>query len=228
MQLGSISKENPVRTEAEANLYDPKKFAERSAIGLLEGVAGGFAGGEAPSAAKYLLKSLPRTAEEVGKVPGYLGRGLVSGFSGGPRNPAAVPPGSTGANAAQQGQAGILPNAPAGPLANTQGNYPKLGTPERGYIRDEYRGAVLDAGGTLDPRSASRAIQSAAENQGGKLRGMEARITETNNNIKAFEAQHGRLPVSKKEFEDFIFKNTKTLGLLGTMGLGSALSQPTE
>lgn len=221
-----MSEINPVSNRAWSELTDPMGQVRRAGTAIAEGAPAGLFGRNMPEAGAAAVRG-------VGMMPGLLAEGYQVGMgraaaAKAARNPASASSGGTGASGAGPGQAGIPPNAPAGPLANTQGNYPKPGTPERGYIRDEYRGAVLDAGGPLDPRSASRTIQTAAQNQGGKLRGMEARISETNNNIKAFEAQHGRLPISKKEFEDFIFKNTKTLGLLGAMGLGSALSQPTD
>lgn len=217
LQSGAIEKANPVRTEAEANLYDPKKFAERSVLGLLEGVAGGFAGGEAPSAAKYMLKSLPKAAEEVGKLPGSLWKGITGGFA------SSAPKGGAGGTGGSQG--GQQTNVPPNPLSNTQGKYPAVGSPERSYIRDEYRRSVLDGGAPLNPSGASKIVQQYAKDQGGRLPNLTGRVGNTNASINEFVAQNGRMPISQQEWAQFIYRNTGTLGLLGLMG---ASQMPTE
>jgi hypothetical protein len=97
---GTISPTNPVRAEAEANLYDPQKFKERSLVGAIEGVVGGLAGGEVLPAIKYGMTRLPAAAYEVGKVPGSMARGYADGFrrsaaSSASRSAAPIPPANT-------------------------------------------------------------------------------------------------------------------------------------
>lgn len=50
-----LEKDNPTRTAITKEFYDPIKFAERSAIGLIEGVSGGLFGGDVAPALKNSL-----------------------------------------------------------------------------------------------------------------------------------------------------------------------------
>jgi len=222
-----MSEINPVSNRAWSELTDPMGQVRRAGTAIAEGAPAGLFGRNMPEAGAAAVRG-------VGMVPGLLAEGYQVGMgraaaAKAARNPAGASSTATGANAGRQGQAGTGANVPPNPLASTQGSYPKLGAAERDYIRDDYRSAVGQNMGPLDPQIASDMLKAKAKAEGGKLNSTVSRIAETNNNIRAFQAaNNGRLPNTKKEFDDFIFKNTKTLGLLGAMGLGSALSQPTE
>lgn len=158
----------------------------------------------------------------AGKLTGLLAAGLKPGF----RNVDAV----VSANAPKAGPVPPpkpQPNGPPNPLANTQGSYPPPGSPERDYIRDEYRRSVLNIGQPLNtPSAASKSLQQRAAAVGGSLPAMTGRIKQTDKAIEAFVAQNGRLPISQQEWAQFVYRNTGTLGLLGLMGAASQM--PTE
>ena len=115
-----LPEENPVRTLAAKELYDPWKFAERSAIGVVEGALGQKAG-------PYAVDIGGRMADATKSGLGWLLRG-PKGPQGAGATPSAAPSGTqTGANALSQpstagaaSSAGIQPqsasrNALAGP-----------------------------------------------------------------------------------------------------------------
>lgn len=83
MQDGTLSRDNPVRTTAERDLYDPTKFAERSALGIFEGAVAGLGGSEIIPATKFLGQAAGKAAgnaiEGVASVPGRLRAGASRG-----------------------------------------------------------------------------------------------------------------------------------------------------
>lgn len=74
-----VSPENPVRDVASKDLYDPTKFSERSALGLIEGLPGSALG-------SAVVKSVPLLAREtvkgVASVPGVIREGYETGMEG--------------------------------------------------------------------------------------------------------------------------------------------------
>lgn len=76
---------NPARETAAKEFYDPVKFAERSGIGLLEGIAGGLAG---PAAWRVGSRLGPKAVQGVGDavegvstLPGRSAAGYAKGMT---------------------------------------------------------------------------------------------------------------------------------------------------
>lgn len=214
---GTITQENPVRKEAHRSLYDPKELAERTGYGVAEGILGGVAGGELIPAGKYLLQSAPKAAYEVSRVPGAAARGLIDGYG-------SVGASATGSSAASKAAGG------AGQTGNTAGSvgsyarYPSTSDPTRQNIRDLYREQTLARGETLEPQTFSDAVKKGFESKNLKFPSIAGRAEVTNDAIKAFEAQYGRMPISQQEWAQFIYRNTGTLGAAGLLGAAATQS----
>lgn len=222
LEDGTINQQNPVRAEAEKNLYDPTKFTERSILGAVEGVAGGLAGSEALPAAKYLIKNAPKAVYEAAKAPGAAVRGLMDGYG------AAAPTASVSTNTSKVagggGQTGNAANS-----AGSYARYPSTSDPTRQDIRNLYREQTLARGEPLDPQTFSNAVKQGFESKGLKFPLIEGRVNKTNEAIQAFVQQNGRMPVSNQEWAQFVFRNRGTLGLPASVGLAAALmNQPSE
>lgn len=187
--------QNPARKAAVDEFYDPWLFAERSGLGVAEGLVGGLAGGETVNVARKI-------------------RDGVSGSL-------------TAAKNTLSDLWGSRANVPPNPLANTQGRYPALGSPEREHIRSAYRSAVNDAGGSLDPHVAGRAIQDEAASAGGTLPKLSGRIKETNAGYQDFVTKNGRPPVSKADW-DQVYRDTKTLAIPAAATAGAAALAPDQ
>ena len=108
-----------------------------------------------------------------------------------------------------------------GPLKD-YGKYPDVGHPDREAIRSGYRQSVLDAGEPLQPSSVSKIIQKEAENEGFKFPSTTGRVKETNKNIRSFQEQEGRLPISNEEWNKNVFKDKGTLAVPATAGGAAA------
>ena len=195
---GKLPAENPLRKAAQKEFYDPDAIMKRVGFGAAEGLLGGLAGSAAVR--------LPGAVAEWGaEMPGRI------------------------ANAYRRSLAGTKPfgTGTANPQGNPQGQfgdwaaYPPMGSPQRNAIRDAYRDAVLARGQPLDPSMVNKDIQSAVQQAGGTLPDVTKRVKRTNENYNDFVATHGRPPVSLKEWDDFVFKATGTLGLAGAVA-GSA------
>ena len=192
IDAASFDPGHPVRERARAALTDPDYYASRVPAALLSGIGMAALGTEAGR----LLTPGPRRPR---------GRGGDTGDSTNPppppppNNPPPPPP----------------PNGPLSAQNNPSGKYPGPGSRGRDYIRDEYRAAVSDVGGTLNASKASKALQEYARAQGGNLPSTTKRINETNRAYNEFVSTRGRPPATKAEWDTYIFRNTGTLGLAG-------------
>lgn len=193
-----LDRENPVRAQANKELFDRDQIIKRVLFGGLEGAGGALIGAGAV------------------RAPGAIAEG-IAGLPARLRN--AQTASATGAMPSQQ-----LPVAspvappqvpPVGPQTAVGGRaqYPQLGSPQREAIRDAYRGAVLDQGAPLLPRDVNRIMQQEAAGSGLTLPNVTNRVANTNTNIDSFVAQNGRLPVSRSEWDQWIYRNTGTLAV---------------
>lgn len=154
------------------------------------------------------------------------GLGAVEGLIGGLAGSEMIRVGSrlTGRSGGAKAGAANDGSGPPPPPPNSFGDwatYPPVGSPQRDAVREGYRGAVIDAGGPLKPSSANRIIQNEVALEGGTLPSVTGRVKETNAAIQQFIAQNGRMPVSRQEWEQFIFMDTRTLGAVGAAGIGA-------
>jgi len=82
---GKLPAENPARAVAVKEFYDPWKFAERSALGLIEGVAGGLAGSDAVRTASRLTgkagRGVGNVVEGAATLPGRASQGYARGMT---------------------------------------------------------------------------------------------------------------------------------------------------
>jgi hypothetical protein len=214
---GTLKEANPVRAQAERELYDPTKFAERSALGAIEGVVGGLAGGEAGPAIGQMIRSAPAAAYEIGRVPTRALRGMADGL----RNPAAPPPKQPPTNPPPPSPSpydgsGLLPVGSSG-----RASYPSEGTPARDYIRGEYADAVGATGKPLDAATVNRTLQQEAANEGYKLPGTKSRVDRINQRITNYVQRTGKMPTREQIMALY---DNKTLAVPLAVGAGAAAS----
>lgn len=206
----------PTRDAARREALDPMAYIERGAMGLLTGLGGYEAAGMIPKAIPDFARArgaLDVANKQLGTAYGPPTRGQRMA----PPQPAppAVPPQNPGMQGASPGR----------PL------YPPSGSPERQQIQDAYRGAVLKRGQTVEPQEASDIIKRVLGQQGIAVPSSRARVEVTNDLIRKFQQQHGRLPQSKAEWSAFVYATARGLAApaaIGVNALAGAYSQPEE
>ena len=215
---GGIPRIDPAVTDAREQMAwnSPTRIGN-----AIQGGLGGILGGMTANAAPYVARgagtmakdAFNSTVEMVGEIPARLRAAYTNALRGssGPGTGTANPPGNS-------------PNLPG--KFGSWARYPEVGSPQRQAVRDSYRDAVLAKGQPLEPAEGSRMLQSKASNAGGSLPNLAPRIKETNKMIDDFVTQNGRMPTSKAEWDAFVFKATKTLGIGGaTVGAAAELDR---
>lgn len=194
--------EGPAKDSARQRALSVEPYLERAAIGTLTGLSG------------YKVGSMLAP----GRSPDWA---RAQGTRQAIDDAAAAGGGRFGGQGANGGNGPQVP--PPGRLSNTTGRYPPPGSPEREYIRDEYRSAVNDFGAPLPPRAAGRVIQERASSEGGSLPDVSGRIKETNAGYADFVNKNGRPPVSKSDW-DQVYRKTGTLAIPAAAGAAAASS----
>lgn len=216
---GTIKKENPVRAEAEKNLYDPTKFTERSILGAVEGVAGGLAGSEALPAAKYLIKNAPKAIYESAKAPGAAVAGLIDGYGATKR---------LRAEATSRGVAGGQTDAVSRTVSDPQTVYSRYSQVPQS-ARDNIAEALLNgraiAKGDVPAAKASTGIREtfAQAPYNTTLPDLTNRVKATQQIANEFKQQTGRDPTRQELMLLLDPKNLGTLGVPATAALAAAL-----
>lgn len=81
----NLPADNPVRVSAQAELYNPMKFAERAGMAAIEGIPGAWTGSNIPSALGAMGKGTAATmkgvARTAGELPGEMGTGYNQGMA---------------------------------------------------------------------------------------------------------------------------------------------------
>jgi hypothetical protein len=210
---GTLKEANPVRANAERELYDPVKFSERTGLGVIEGAVGGLAGGEAAPAVGYLVRSAPGAAYELGRTPARAVRGIVDGLM--------EPSAAHSANRAQGGS--TVPPIPPGPNGQPPNvpvqqyrSYQKLPDTMKGKLRDAYIADRAIRGGDLPPDDGATALKNALAASGINVPISGKRIRDTNAMAAAEEAAGRKLTSSSPAW------NRQTLVIPLAVGAGAS------
>lgn len=216
---GTLEKDNPVRSNAEAELYDKTKFLERSALGAIEGVVGGLAGGEAGPAIGQMIRSAPGAAYEVGRTPARAVRGLIDGLM----EPSAARSGSRVPEATTPPPTPPVPPGQPPTVPNQQfRSYPALPDSLRNNIREAYIADRAIRGGDLPADAAASRLKDTLAASGISAPVTADRIRNTNAMASAEEAAGRKLTASSPAWSN------KTLAIPAGLALGAAAMSPSE
>lgn len=195
-RVESLPDSNPALDKAK----DGWSWARGMAGGAVEGAFGGKMAGLAVDALKpKFTNALAEASRQRAAAAAAKNNGL---------NPPPPPP----------------PPPPPQPVSYSK--YPGAGDPAREGLRDVYRDAVLNSGSLPSPNAFNRATQQSFLNQGGSFPNITSRVKETNAAVERFVQQHGRLPISKQEWEKWIFRASGTLAVPLAVGVGAQNGEP--
>ncbi|MDE2471441.1 MAG: hypothetical protein KGL35_22620 [Bradyrhizobium sp.] len=152
----------------------------------------------------------------TGGISGANGPKLLSRMFGG----SAAREGAAAANSNEIGQAGTAGSTVSVAPSLGRAAYPSEGSPGRQNIRDAYRTAVTESGQLPQPSAMSKALQGSIFDNA-PLPSITSRVAETNKAVEAFRQINGRMPMTRAEFENFVFRHSKTLGLSSAAILGA-------
>lgn len=165
--------ENPTRAAIVKEFYDPVKFAERSALGVIEGLGGGLIGADAV------------------RLPGRMLSGMRQ--PGGAPNSPPGPVGGAGQNAGQM-QGGQPPGNARVP------QYTQIPPDARRQIQDAYAFERLQSGADLPTRQTARNIRGDLQARNVNVPVTPQRVQNTNAAVNDFVMQNGRLPTSRDDW----------------------------
>ena len=180
-----LERENPDRAAASQEFYDPIKLAERTGMGVAEGLLGGLIGA-------HTVGISERGATATRNL---LARGATA-----TRNFLARKP-------SDPGRRGEPPEVPPNPPV-TYRAYSDLPQSSRSPVQEAY----LARGGDLPPHEGAAAIKQSLAQQSINVPVTARRVNATNQVFSDFVRQNGRLPTQAESGALF---NRFTLGLAG-------------
>lgn len=207
----TLPEANPLRQLASQELYDPVRFSERSALGALEGLVGGFSGAK--------LAALPgRALEGMAAVPGRMS--TAAQMSRPPSPP--EPIGGAGGNAQQPvsvrppvGPTIAPPNPQPQPMPTAQGSRPVgYNKAQQGVARPLIDSDVAVGG----PVPSANALENAYQAAGVKVpttQKYSKNLNETQKLVSEMQARGMSGPEIVKALEALRNQGAGVLGLAG-------------
>lgn len=217
-RAGGMPLENPVRAAASKELYDPWKLAERTGLGLIEGIGGYELGRMVPPA-------VTATARGAARAPGGLLREVVDGFRNG-RAERPVPSATMGAAGAGIEPAEQLAGSQTQSVPVAYRQYSQVPEQTRQNLQNSYVASRALNGQDWPPKDTAKALKSLFAERGVSVPISDKRIKATNDAVEGFVTRFGRPPATPEEWAS-VFSN-KTLAVPAAAVGGGLLSFPPD